>query len=159
MRLYRLSLLLAAMRSPAAGVMIARGDLTGAGGVLTGAGAISQGSGPVQIIPTDESQVPVARAAELRRRHRWKLPDAFQAALAINAVPMFNTIYADADGNIYYHWMATLPVRAEVIVTAVVVALTAVTPGTVPDATDSGRHCCDVRPRSPAPWPPRAGRG
>lgn len=39
--------------------------------------------------------------------------EEFQDALAMNAIPMFNAAYADRDGNIYYHWMATLPVRAE----------------------------------------------
>jgi acyl-homoserine-lactone acylase len=39
--------------------------------------------------------------------------DEFEAALDMNAIPMFNVIYADRDGNIYYRWMAQLPVRPE----------------------------------------------
>ncbi len=37
----------------------------------------------------------------------------FRAALDQNSIPMFNSIYADREGNILYHWMARLPRRPE----------------------------------------------
>lgn len=45
------------------------------------------------------------------RMGRAKNLKEFRAALDLNAIPMFNVIYADRDGHIYYRWMARLPRR------------------------------------------------
>ena len=37
----------------------------------------------------------------------------WHSAMSQNAIPMFNTVYADADGNIFYVYNARLPERAE----------------------------------------------
>jgi hypothetical protein len=45
------------------------------------AGAFAEWLSTFQYLPLDEACADLA--AELRRAHRWKLPDAFQAALAL----------------------------------------------------------------------------
>jgi len=38
--------------------------------------------------------------------------DAFEAAMEMVQIPLFNTVYADRDGRIYYHFGGTIPERA-----------------------------------------------
>ena len=39
--------------------------------------------------------------------------EEFQAALAQNDLPMFNVMYADKTGNIFYHFAGYIPKRQE----------------------------------------------
>ncbi len=73
--------------------------------------------GPV--IHRTDDRIYVLRSAsyeEFRFYQQWfRMSQArnfaeFQAALALGAVPMFNTGYADREGNIYYLWNGTVPV-------------------------------------------------
>ena len=45
------------------------------------------------------------------RMTRSRNIDEFKEAMAMNAIPMFNSGYADREGNIYYLYNAKIPLR------------------------------------------------
>ncbi len=50
---------------------------------------------------------------QLYRLNKARNLDEWQAAMRLGHLPMFNTGYADKDGNIFYVYNALLPIRAE----------------------------------------------
>jgi acyl-homoserine-lactone acylase len=73
--------------------------------------------GPVLRTPRGVVALRIAGTGEVRQLEQWyrmnrarSLPE-WQAAMRMAALPMFNTVYADADGNIAYSYAAALPRR------------------------------------------------
>ncbi len=55
----------------------------------------------------------VRQLEQTYRMNRARSFAEWRAAMEMQALPMFNTVYADAEGRIYYVYNATLPLRAE----------------------------------------------
>ena len=75
--------------------------------------------GPVVRQPHGTYAIRFSGFGEIRQVEQWfRMNKAnnfaeWQQAVQINALPMFNTVYADREGNIYYLYNGQLPVRAE----------------------------------------------
>jgi penicillin amidase/acyl-homoserine-lactone acylase len=75
--------------------------------------------GPVVRQPHGSYAIRVAGRGELRQVEQWYRMNRARSlaewmdAMALGALPMFNTVYADRAGHIAYVYNATLPVRAE----------------------------------------------
>jgi penicillin amidase/acyl-homoserine-lactone acylase len=60
----------------------------------------------------------IAGTGEVRQLEQWYRMNRardlgeWRAALRMGALPMFNTVYADADGHVGYFYLASLPMRA-----------------------------------------------
>ncbi len=74
--------------------------------------------GPVVKKPHAAYAIRFSRYGELRQVEQWfrmnKATDlaSWKEAMAIHAIPMFNTVYADKEGNIGYIYNAALPMRS-----------------------------------------------
>ncbi len=75
--------------------------------------------GPVVRRPHGTYAIRFAGQGDIRAVEQWfrmnkaQSRDEWQAAMGMQAVPMFNTVYADAAGNIGYVYNARIPLRAE----------------------------------------------
>lgn len=75
--------------------------------------------GPVVVRPHGTYALRYAGFGEVRHIEQWyrmnKATDfeSWRSAMALGALPMFNTGYADADGNIHYVYNGQLPVRRD----------------------------------------------
>ena len=75
--------------------------------------------GPVVRQPHGTYAIRYAGMREVRALEQWYRMnkahtfDVWLDAMRMNALPMFNTVYADAAGNIYYVYNGRLPLRAE----------------------------------------------
>lgn len=73
--------------------------------------------GPVLRTPHGVYALRIAGTGEVRQIEEWyrmnraRTLEEFQAALDMGALPMFNTAYADAAGNVAYFYLAALPAR------------------------------------------------
>ncbi|HET8644539.1 MAG TPA: acylase, partial [Vicinamibacteria bacterium] len=73
--------------------------------------------GPVLHTPHGAYALRIAGLGEVRQLEQWYRMNRardygeWSAALAMGALPMFNTVYADADGHVAYHYLAALPQR------------------------------------------------
>ena len=75
--------------------------------------------GPTVRRPHGTYAIRFAGYGEIRQLEQWyrmnraQNLDEWLAAMALNAIPMFHTVYADAVGHILYQYNARLPLRAE----------------------------------------------
>ncbi|MFQ6113584.1 MAG: acylase [bacterium] len=75
--------------------------------------------GPVVRRPHGTYAVRYVGYGEVRQVEQWyrmnkaRNFEEWQEAMRLRAIPMFNCVYADAEGNIYYLYNALLPIRAE----------------------------------------------
>jgi penicillin amidase/acyl-homoserine-lactone acylase len=74
--------------------------------------------GPVVRRPHGTYAVRFANFGEVRQVEQWlrmnkaRTFDEWRSAMAIGALPMFNTVYGDREGNVEYVYNARLPLRA-----------------------------------------------
>jgi penicillin amidase/acyl-homoserine-lactone acylase len=73
--------------------------------------------GPVLRTPRGAMALRIAGTGEVRHLEQWyrmnraRTMAEWQAAMRMAALPMFNTVYADAEGNVAYTYAAALPRR------------------------------------------------
>jgi penicillin amidase/acyl-homoserine-lactone acylase len=73
--------------------------------------------GPVLRTPRGTYALRIAGSGEIRQLEQWYRMNRardlqeWQAALRLGALPMFNTVYADAAGHVGYYYLAALPRR------------------------------------------------
>jgi penicillin amidase/acyl-homoserine-lactone acylase len=73
--------------------------------------------GPVLRAPSGTYALRIAGAGEIRQLEQWyrmnraRTLEEWRAAVDMGALPMFNTVYADAAGHVGYFYLAALPRR------------------------------------------------